>query len=228
MSYSSVLESVKNAADKAGRGGEVFLLPVSKLHDYSEIMTAWNEGARIFGENRVQEIEAKFPSPLLRPEGMKVYLIGHLQGNKVKKAVALVDRIESVDSLKLLIHIDKECAKIGKVMDLLFEVNSSGEEQKSGFASEEELAEAIKVAKTLQNIRLVGLMTVGPLGGDEEKNRQAFTYTRKLYEKYSEGRFSVLSMGMSGDYATAIECGSTECRIGSAVFGLRDYGKKGY
>ncbi len=198
----------------------VELVAVSKTKTVEDIKEAYGEGARVFGENRVQEINEKFPQ--LNLDGIKVYLIGQLQRNKVKKAVSLVDRIESVDSIPLLIKIDEECKKINKKMDILFEVNSSHEEQKSGFKTKEELFNAVLKAQELTNVNLIGLMTVGPLGGDREKNIAAFTYTKSLFDEISKSYpLSVLSMGMSGDWREAIESGSTEIRIGSSIFGVR-------
>jgi PLP dependent protein len=216
--YIKVLNEVKSL------NSNVTLLAVSKTKPYESILEAYSDGCRLFGENRVQETAEKFP--LIRPEGMKVYLIGQLQRNKVRKAVRIVDRIESVDSTLLLEKIDAECAEIGKVMDILFEVNSSGEEQKSGFRTKEELFDAVEKAEELRNVRLLGLMTVGPLGCDRDKNRKAFTYTRELFDEIGRDYpLSVLSMGMSADWRDAVECGSTEVRIGSAIFGARDYTK---
>lgn len=198
----------------------VELVAVSKTKTVEDIKEAYREGSRVFGENRVQEINEKFP--LLNLDEIKVYLIGQLQRNKVKKAVSLVDRIESVDSIPLLIKIDEECKKIDKKMDILFEVNSSHEEQKSGFKTKEELFSAVLKAQELTNVNLIGLMTVGPLGGDRAKNIAAFTYTKSLFDEISKSYpLSVLSMGMSGDWKEAIESGSTEIRIGSSIFGVR-------
>lgn len=212
--YLNVLKKVEST--KQG----VMLVAVSKTKPYSDVLSAYSDGARVFGENRVQEIEEKFP--LKRPEGMKVYLIGQLQRNKVKKAVSLVDRIESVDSLPLLEKINSECALIEKKMDILFEVNSSNEEQKAGFRTKEELIEAVEKTEDMKWVNLIGLMTVGPLGFDREKNAKAFTYTKSLFDEISSIHpLSVLSMGMSADWREAIECGSTEVRIGSAIFGSR-------
>lgn len=200
----------------------VFLLPVSKTKSYDAIMSVYSEGARVFGENRVQEVERKFPSPEERPDGMKVYLIGQLQKNKVRKAVYLFDRIESVDSLELLSLIDKESAKIGKKMDVLLEYNSSKEENKSGFGSSDELLFALRESIKMENISVIGIMTVGPLTDDPQLIRNAFKDTKALFGKASAIKdLSVLSMGMSSDYLIAIEEGSTEVRIGSAIFGER-------
>lgn len=200
----------------------VFLLPVSKTKSYDAIMSVYSEGARVFGENRVQEVERKFPSPEERPDGMKVYLVGQLQKNKVRKAVYLFDRIESVDSLELLSLIDKESAKIGKKMDVLLEYNSSKEENKSGFRSSDELLLALRESVKMENISVIGIMTVGPLTDDPQLIRNAFKDTKALFGKASAIKdLSVLSMGMSSDYLIAIEEGSTEVRIGSAIFGER-------
>src|SRR5574344_417739 len=155
-------------------------------------MEAYQDGARIFGENRVQDIVAKFSQG--KQEDMKVYLIGQLPSNKVKKAVMYADRIESVDSIALLDKINTEAGKINKKMEILLEVNSSNEEQKSGFKTREEVLSAARYAFALKNINLVGLMTVGPLGGDEEKNRKAFLYTKDIFDEISKTHpLSVLS-----------------------------------
>ena len=200
----------------------VFLLPVSKTKSYDAIMSVYSEGARVFGENRVQEVERKFPAPGERPGGMKVYLIGQLQRNKVKKAVSLFDRIESVDSIALLEAIDMRSAELNKTMDVLLEYNSSGEDAKSGFRNEEDLVSALSRSLEMKNVRVLGLMTVGPLTDDEDEIRKAFRRTRELFDRCREvSSLTVLSMGMSADYEIAISEGSTEVRIGSAIFGER-------
>lgn len=214
VDYRSIEEEVRK------KDPGVVLVAVSKTKSLDMIMEAYAQGARVFGENRVQEVVEKFSSS--RPEDMRLHLIGQLQSNKVKKAVALVDRIESVDSLKLLEKINKEAELIGKTIEVLLEVNSSGEDQKSGFRTKEELFEAAERTRSLSSIRFMGLMTVGPLGGDDEKNRKAFLYTKSLFDSLrTHYDISVLSMGMSGDWESAIECGSTEVRIGTAIFGER-------
>ena len=213
----------RDVAEKVAGSG-VTLVAVSKTHPYEAVLEAYSEGARIFGENRVQEIERKFPLPQDRPEGMKVYLIGQLQRNKVRKAVALSDRIESVDSIPLIEKIEKEAAEQGREIEILLELNSAGEAQKAGFQSREELLSAAAyVISSCPHIVLKGVMTVGPLGFDDKKNREAFSYARSVYDEVkglSEG-ISVLSMGMSADWECAVECGSTEVRIGTAIFGER-------
>ena len=209
---------------EAVSSGKAVLVAVSKLHPYDAVLEAYSEGARIFGENRVQEIESKFPLPEQRPEGMEVYLIGQLQRNKVRKAVALVSRIESVDSMPLIAKIEEEAGKIGKTIDVLLELNSSGEEQKAGFRSADELFDAAEhIISSCPHIRLRGVMTVGPLGYEHERNWEAFTATRKAFDRVSSlsDDIDVLSMGMSADWKEALEAGSNEVRIGTAIFGER-------
>ena len=202
---------------------DVFLLPVSKTKSYEMVMQAYSEGARCFGENRVQEIRDKFPAPKDRPEGMKVFLIGQLQKNKVRKAVEICDRIESVDSLELLELIDREALRIDRTMDVLLEFNSSDEEQKNGYLKEEDVLSSLRASLDMKGVNVIGVMTVGPLGFDEEKNRKAFRRTKALFEEMKKisGKVEVLSMGMSADHEQAIEEGSNEVRIGSAIFGGR-------
>ena len=213
MNYRSLREEIDE---------NVYILPVSKTKPYSSILDVYEEGARAFGENRVQEIERKFPLPGKRPEGMKVYLIGQLQKNKVRKAVFLSDRIESVDSKDLLLLIDRECSRIGKKIDVLLEFNSSKEENKSGFEKREDLLDALKLSLSLKNLDVIGIMTVGPLTDDEEKIRSAFRETYELFKDASKLKsLSTLSMGMSADYKIAVEEKSTEVRLGSIIFGER-------
>ena len=214
VNYKEIEEKAKN------KSSNTVLVAVSKTKPIELILEAYDQGARIFGENRVQELVAKFSEN--KKEDMKVYLIGQLQSNKVKKAVMYADRIESVDSISLLDKINVEAGKINKKIEILLEVNSSFEEQKSGFRTRDEVISASDYASKLENISLVGLMTVGPLGGDDEKNRKAFLYTKEIFDEISKTHpLSVLSMGMSGDWESAIECGSTEVRIGTAIFGGR-------
>ncbi len=219
--YKKVFEELKSEAGDRN----VSLVAVSKFHPYEAVMEAYDEGARIFGENRVQEMREKFPPKGERPEGMKVYLIGQLQRNKVKKAIEWADRIESVDSLPLIDKIEAECCSLSVSIDILLEFNSSGEEQKSGFRTEEELLAAAAYLAGCPHINLLGIMTIGPLGGDDGANRKAFARTKALYDRLQEAcpSVSVLSMGMSADWETALEYGSDEVRIGTAIFGERIY-----
>ena len=208
------------------------LMAVSKTRSLEEIMACYSEGARLFGENHVQEIVAKFskdgkPS---RPKDLELHMIGHLQSNKVNKVVPLVDLIESVDSFSLLEKINAAAQKNNKVQEVLLEVNTSREEAKSGFETEQELYDCLEKAKELKNIRVRGLMTVGPVDcAPEDKDRltdEAFRYLKGLYDKLkAQNNFDTLSMGMSGDFKLGLKNGSTEVRIGTAIFGPRDYGQ---
>ena len=208
------------------------LMAVSKTRTLEEVMACYDEGARLFGENHVQEIVAKFSKDgkPFRPKDLELHMIGHLQSNKVNKVVPLVDMIESVDSLALLEKINNVALKCNKVQDVLLEVNTSKEEAKSGFETEKELFECIEKAKQLKNVRIRGLMTVGPVDcATQDKDRltdEAFKYLKELYDKLKEqNNFDTLSMGMSGDFKIGIKNGSTEVRIGTAIFGPRDYSK---
>ncbi|AEV28187.1 pyridoxal phosphate enzyme, YggS family [Sphaerochaeta pleomorpha str. Grapes] len=223
-----ILEEIETAAKKSGRSlCDISLMAVSKLHPYEEILEAYHCGQRLFGENKVQEVQAKFPS--LRPEGMDLHLIGHLQTNKVKKIVGLVDGIDSVDSLKLATKISEEALVLGKAMPILLEFNTSGEENKSGFTSTEELFRVLDVIEGLKGVSLQGLMTIGPLGKNDDTIRKAFRQLKEIQilcrYRYPSLCFETLSMGMSSDFALAIEEGSTVVRVGTRLFGQRDYTK---
>ncbi len=218
--YRKIYDEVESAA-----GRPVALVAVSKFHPYEAVLEAYSQGARIFGENRVQEMREKFPPRGERPEGMKVFLIGQLQRNKVRKAVEWADRIESVDSIALIDKIGYECGVLGREMEILLEFNSSGEEQKSGFRTEDELLAAADHALSCSHIKVSGIMTIGPLGGDEDRIRDAFRRTESLFRRLRTiiPSADVLSMGMSADWRIALECGSDEVRIGTAIFGERVY-----
>lgn len=220
----SVSRLVEAKAESVGHS--VSLMAVSKTHPWQSIVQAYSLGQRLFGENRVQEIEEKWPAKEDRPEGITLSLIGHLQRNKAKKAVQLVDRIDSVDSIALIDELEKQLARLDRKLEILFELNSSGEEQKSGFRSDEELLSALDHLTLCPHLILTGLMTVGPLGGDEKQLRAAFHHTKALYDRIVQmgHPLSVLSMGMSGDWQVAVEEGSSQVRLGSAIFGARDYG----
>lgn len=225
-----VLLEMERAAASSGRSmADVTLMGVSKTHPWESVLEGYEAGLRLFGENRVQEVEAKFPTRTERPEGMCLHLIGHLQSNKVKKIVPLVDGIDSVDSYRLASMISDCAIGEGRVMPVLLEFNTSGEEAKSGFETESELFELLDHMEGLNGIEVRGLMTVGPLGGDEREVRGAFAHLRTLQEqcrlRYPDVDFSTLSMGMSGDFLWAIEEGSTMVRVGTRLFGARDYTK---
>ena len=220
----------KTIDDIRKRIGDARLMAVSKTRTVDEIMAVYDAGVRLFGENHVQEIVAKFQT---KPADLELHMIGHLQSNKVNKVVPLVDMIESVDSLPLLQKIDNASARCEKTMDVLLEYNTSDEEAKSGFVSKAELMDCIRASRDMKNIRIRGLMTVGPVDCDPAKKDEltdlAFKKLVALRDEcrkaFPETDFSVLSMGMSSDYMIGVRNGSTEVRIGTAIFGPRDYGK---
>ena len=220
----TISELIESAAKRSERNiRDITLMAVSKTHPIESILKLADCGQTLFGENRVQEIERKFSKKF---QHIKLHMIGHLQSNKVKKAVALVDAIDSVDSLALARRIGQESVKIGKIMPILIEYNTSNESSKAGFNNELEYFSFLDQVGSIDGVRVGGLMTVGPLGGDESALRKAFSYLRELRERsrtaHPELDFNILSMGMSQDFSIAIEEGSTLVRIGTALFGARN------
>ncbi|MCR5760775.1 MAG: YggS family pyridoxal phosphate-dependent enzyme [Sphaerochaetaceae bacterium] len=216
-------------SDIESKIGKVRLVAVSKTRSVEEILACYHAGARLFGENHVQEIVQKFSGE--RPSDMKVYMIGHLQSNKVNKVVPLVDMIQSVDSYALLEKINRAAFSCSKTLDVLLEVNCSGEESKSGFSSSSEVFDCLEKAKSLKNVVIKGFMGMGPVScAPEDKDKlthEAFAKTRELsvecQKRFPEYAFTELSMGMSGDYMIGVEEGATMVRIGTAIFGERIY-----
>ena len=222
---------ISQAEKKSGRQpGSVKLMAVSKFNPFQAVEEAFAAGQILFGENRVQEAAEKFP-PLIEvhPE-IKLHMIGQLQSNKVKKAVEFASCIQSVDRLDLLKEIEKQCAKLDRKINILFEVHT-GEESKSGYETEEDLRASIEACTKgdFPHIIPCGFMTMAPFTDDEKLIRKSFSTLRelsdKLREDYKELPFNELSMGMSGDFEIAIEEGSTLVRVGTAIFGERDYSK---
>jgi pyridoxal phosphate enzyme (YggS family) len=201
----------------------VSLVGAAKTRTPQEIMEAVEAGLKVIGENYVQEAERAF-----QVVGGKVkwHMIGHLQSNKAKKAVRVFDMIETVDSIKLAGAIDRACGKIDKIMLILMEINSGEESQKAGVMP----ADAISLARDmseLNNIKLMGLMTMGPFAGDPEDSRPYFQKTEKLFEEIKEMglpgvEMKYLSMGMSNSYKVALEEGANVVRIGTKLFGKRE------
>ena len=228
MSMAERIEQIQNEIEQAkaacGRTDSVSLIAVSKTHPYTAVQEALSCGQVLFGENRVQEIMEKFP---VVHEHYRLHLIGHLQSNKVKKAVGIVDAIDSVDSVKLARLISKEAVAQQKVMPILIEWNTSGESSKSGFVSWDAYAQLLDEAQQLPGIAIKGLMTIGPLTDHEREVRNAFAQLREIAEKSRNVRpelsFAELSMGMSSDFHWAIQEGSTQVRVGTAIFGTRSY-----
>jgi pyridoxal phosphate enzyme (YggS family) len=224
-----ILQKIESAEQKYNRPkGTVKLLAVSKFHPVDAVEKAISAGHLLFGENRVQEAVAKFTDINSFNKDVELHIIGQLQTNKVKKAVTVASCIESVDRIDLLKEIQKQCEKINKKIKILFEVNTA-EDSKSGFKNYEDLYEAVKYCAEGNTpfVEPIGFMTMAPLTDDEVLIRKSFSSLRKLSEKlqteFPMFNFSELSMGMSNDYEIAIEEGSTEVRIGTAIFGEREY-----
>ena len=225
--YLEVLNKKNQAALRAGRNPEdITLMAVTKLHTVDEINEAIDAGATDIGENKVQELLSKYED--LKP--VRWHLIGHLQTNKVKQIIDKVVMIHSVDSLHLAEEINKRAGNAGLVMDILIEINVGEEETKTGIQAEELMDLAKKITDTCENVRLRGVMCIPPYGEDPEVSRKYFRETRELFEKLQQlglpedrALIDTLSMGMSGDYETAVEEGSTIVRVGSAIFGKRNY-----
>ena len=223
----SIKQRVAEAAVRSGRAPEdVRLCAATKMNDASRVREAIAAGVDICGENRVQELSEKYEQGAY--EGCPLHFIGHLQKNKVKYLVGKVQLIESVDCLELLETIDKRAKSMGLVQDVLLEVNIGGEEAKSGFAPEE-LPQAAAYAKGLAHIRVRGLMTIPPVAVEKGGNIPYFEKVHRLFVDISremyDNKWEYISMGMSGDYADAVRCGANMVRVGSAIFGARNYQK---
>lgn len=227
-----VLDSISQCEKASGRkSGCVKLCAVSKFHPIEEIRQTLENRQFLYGENRVQEACEKFSVLKSENKEIKLHLIGQLQSNKVRNIVPLADCIQSVDRFDLLKEIEKQCCKIDKVMNILFEYHT-GEDSKSGFTDKSQIIQALDVIalNTFPHIKPCGFMTMAPFTSDETLIRKSFQTLRTLKEEmqnqYPQFNLSELSMGMSGDYKIAIEEGSTMVRIGTAIFGERDYSKK--
>jgi len=220
------------AAEKSSnrKEGSVKLVVVSKFHPAEAVLEARSAGQILFGENRVQEAAAKFNA--LRSENpnleFNLHIIGSLQRNKVKEAVRIASCIQSVDRLELIEEIEKQCAKIGKSIEILFELHT-GEESKAGYADAVALEDSIRQLSDGKFPHVVpkGFMTMAPNTNDENLIRKSFASCReardKMAKRFPNLDFSELSMGMSGDFKIAIDEGATIVRIGTAIFGERDY-----
>jgi len=203
----------------------VQLVAAVKARAPEEILEAVECGVKILGENYVQEAER---AHAVVGNKAKWHFIGHLQKNKAKKAVKLFDMIETVDSLELAREINKRCAQIGKVMPVLVEINSGREKQKSGVFPEK-TEQLVRDISGLNNIRVMGLMTMGPRFGNPEESRPYFVETKKIFERIKKLNLSniqmrYLSMGMTNSYKIALDEGANIVRIGSKIFGERNYG----
>ena len=226
-------ESIAAACQKAGRArAEVELMAVSKTYPAATLAEAAALGLRLFGENRVQEFAGKAAeiNPLRqRAENpVRVHLIGHLQSNKAQRAVEIFDAVDSVDSLRLAERLNEAAGKLGKRLPVLLEVKLSHEESKAGLAPDSaEAAQLLERLPELENLQTRGLMTIAPLGVAEAETRACFrsllAWRDRWAAAYPRLSLDVLSMGMSGDFALAIAEGATRIRVGTALFGARNY-----
>ena len=224
MNAEKIYERIQTARDKSGRTDKIYFVAVSKTHTVDEMHEAEKFPCiDYFGENRVQEAEAKRKT--YGTSRIPWRLIGHLQANKARKALELFDTIDSVDTPELATRLNRIAGELGKNIPVLIEVNTSGEDSKSG-VDPENFSQLLDVVREQEHLRLDGLMTIGPITDDESKIRRAFANLRGLCEnaRTSTGlALPVLSMGMSGDFESAILEGSTMVRIGTLLFGARVY-----
>ena len=224
--YKEVQNNIIKACEKAGRNpDEVTLIAVSKTKPLSDIEELISYGVKEFGENKPQEMKQKIEE-VSTP--VNFHLIGHLQTNKVKYIIDKVCMIHSVDSLKLAEEISRQAVKHNVTVDILIEVNVAAEESKFGVRPEDAI-DLCRDISTLPGIRIRGLMTVAPFTSDPEENRPVFCALRQLFvdidgKNIDNVCMDCLSMGMSGDYTVAIEEGATFVRVGTSIFGQRDYG----
>ena len=220
-----VEENIQAACDRAGRKrDEVTLIAVSKTKPVEMLQEAYDLGVRINGENKAQELASKYE---VLPKDIHWHMIGHMQRNKVKYIIDKVDLIHSVDSLRLAETIENEAAKHNVTVPILIEVNVAQEESKFGLKTEEVLSLVESVA-ALPHINIKGLMTIAPYVEDPEENRGIFRQLKKLSvdiaaKNINNVNMSVLSMGMTGDYQVAVQEGATMVRVGTGIFGERDY-----
>jgi PLP dependent protein len=223
MSISNNLTQIKSQLP-----AHVTLVAVSKTKPVADLMEAYNAGQRIFGENKIQEMTDKWE---VMPKDIEWHMIGHVQTNKVKYMAPYVSLIHGVDSLKLLREINKQAAKNNRVIDCLLQVYIAEEESKFGL-DEQELEEMLKQVQhdkdNFKNIKIVGLMGMATFTENQNQIEKEFKHLKTIFDKYSKlntenCQLNTLSMGMSGDYQLAISCGSTMVRIGSSIFGSRNY-----
>ncbi|MBE6030995.1 MAG: YggS family pyridoxal phosphate-dependent enzyme [Clostridiales bacterium] len=220
-----VTEIKNQAAERAGRSGDdVLLCAVTKTHGGDMINEAIDAGITDIGENKVQEIMDKFDS--VKP--VRWHMIGHLQTNKVKYIIDKVSMIHSVDSMRLAEEIDRRAGQHGITMDILIQVNSANEESKFGITTEETESLLMEILEKCENIRVRGLMCIAPKADDPNDIAKYFREVKELYDRFAEIKddkldFKYLSMGMSHDFEVAIAEGSNFIRVGTAIFGARNY-----
>lgn len=219
----SIQQNLNNI--KSSLPSQVTLVAVSKTKPVSDLMEAYQAGQRIFGENKIQEMTEKWEQ---MPKDIQWHMIGHVQTNKVKYMAPFVSLIHGVDSLKLLQEINKQAQKNNRIIDCLLQIYIAEEETKFGL-NETELEEILHLVQnenSLQNIRIIGLMGMASFSEDQNQIKKEFLELKSLFDKHKAVKtenchLQTLSMGMSGDYQLAIDCGSTMVRIGSSIFGAR-------
>lgn len=220
MSIANNLNKIKNTLPE-----HVTLVAVSKTKPISDLMEAYNAGQRIFGENKIQEMTDKYEE---MPKDIQWHMIGHVQTNKVKYMAPYVSLIHGVDSFKLLKEINKQAAKNNRIINCLLQIHIAEEETKFGL-DETELDEMLKQIQhdkeTFRNIKIAGLMGMATFTENQNQIKKEFLRLKSIFDKLNTEHFKLntLSMGMSGDYELAISCGSTMVRIGSSIFGNRNY-----
>lgn len=218
----NIKENYNSIKNRLSEGVE--LVAVSKTHPVSAIQEVYNLGQKVFGENKVQELVEKYP---LLPKDIQWHLIGHLQTNKVKYIAEFIDTIQSVDSEKVLLEINKESGKHNRKIKVLLQVKIAAENTKFGF----EISQAKDLFQRyingdFPNIEITGLMGMATFTEDEEQVKKEFLILKKVFNELNQlKKLDTLSMGMSDDFPIAIECGANSVRVGSAIFGRRDYTK---
>ena len=231
MSIQENIADIRARIDRAARstgrtGADITLVGASKMNDAAACQEAIAAGIDVLGENRVQEMTEKLAQNAY--DGAPLHFIGHLQRNKVKQVVGKVALIQSVGSVELLREIEKAAAKLALRQDILLEVNIGGEEAKSGFAPEA-LFEAAALARELPHVRVRGVMAIPPIEREPDGNVPYFRKLHALFvdinEKMYDNELEYISMGMSDDFESAIRCGSNMVRVGTAIFGARNYTK---
>lgn len=218
MSIKSNLQTIKSQLPSS-----VTLVAVSKTKPVTDLMEAYNAGQRIFGENKIQEMTEKWEQ---MPKDIQWHMIGHVQTNKVKYMAAYVSLIHGVDSLKLLKEINKQAKKHNRIIEVLLQIHIAEEETKFGL-DDDELDEILNQVQNdkFENIKIIGLMGMATFTENHTQIKKEFLHLKSIFDRLNTEYFqlSTLSMGMSGDYLLAIECGSTMVRIGSSIFGERNY-----
>jgi pyridoxal phosphate enzyme (YggS family) len=220
MSIQENLKTIKSSIPE-----HVTLVAVSKTKPVSDLMEAYNAGQRVFGENKIQEMAEKYEE---MPKDIKWHMIGHVQRNKVKYMASFVSLIHGVDNFKLLKEIDKQAKKHDRIIDCLLQIKIASEDSKFGMSFEDvSKFTQSKIMSELKNIRVTGVMGMATFTDDKsqiknEFNRLKFTFDALKALQTENCKLQIISMGMSGDYKLAIDCGSTMIRVGSSIFGLRN------